>query len=67
MIKKIPGSFELGNCLRYNFLYSNEKHKIGVVLEIKKDLNFAYVVTILTQSLKIETLPYSILEYKIIE
>lgn len=66
MIKKIPGSFCLGNCIKYNYLYSNDTDKIGVILNIKEDVNFTYMITILTESSVIETIPYNIMEYSIL-
>lgn len=66
MIKKIPGSFCLGNCIKYNYLYSNDTDKIGVILNIREDVNFTYMITILTESSVIETIPYNIMEYSIL-
>ena len=66
MIKKIPGGFSLGNCILYNYLYSNDSDRIGIILKIKKDSNFAYMVTILTETSKIEMIPYNVLEYSIL-
>ena len=66
MIKKIPGGFSLGNCILYNYLYSNDSDRIGIILKIKKDTNFAYMVTILTETSKIEMIPYNVMEYSIL-
>ena len=66
MIKKIPGGFSLGNCILYNYLYSNDSDRIGIILKIKEDANFAYMVTILTETSKIEMIPYNVMEYKVL-
>lgn len=66
MIKKIPGGFSLGNCILYNYLYSNDLDRIGIILKIKEDANFAYMVTILTETAKIEMIPYNVMEYKVL-
>ena len=55
-----------GDLIKYNFLYSNEKEKIGVVYDIKKDLNFAGMIHIISGKI-IDVIPYSIMEYKILD
>ena len=47
---------------KYNYLFSNEPNKNGVVVEIKKDFNFGFMLHILSNNL-IERVPYSIIEY----
>ena len=66
MIKKIPGGFSLGNYILYNYLYSNDLDRIGIILKIKEDVNFAYMVTILTESATIEMIPYNVMEYNVL-
>ena len=55
-----------GDLIKYNFLYSNEKEKIGVVYDIKEDLNFAAMIHIISDKI-IDVIPYSIMEYKILD
>ena len=53
-----------GDCIRYNFLYSNEKEKIGLVTRIKEDNNFAFMVYLVDDKGQIDIVPYNIMEYK---
>tara|TARA_B100001287_G_C22273297_1_gene340407 strand:+ start:339 stop:545 length:207 start_codon:yes stop_codon:yes gene_type:complete len=55
-----------GDLIRYNFLYSNEKEKIGIVYDIKEDLNFAAMIHIIGNKTT-DVIPYSIMEYKILD
>ena len=55
-----------GDLIKYNFLYSNEKEKIGIVYDIKKDLNFTAMVYIIGNKTK-DIIPYSIMEYNILD
>ena len=55
-----------GDLIRYNFLYSNEKEKIGIVYDIKEDLNFAAMIHIIDNKTT-DVIPYSIMEYKILD
>ena len=55
-----------GSLIKYNFLYSNEKEKIGIVYDVKEDLNFAAIIFIITGK-KVESVPYNIMEYKILD
>jgi hypothetical protein len=55
---------KIGDLIEFNYLFSNEKNKIGIVLEIKKDLNFCYMITILSNNL-LEKIPWGILESKV--
>lgn len=55
-----------GDLIRYNFLYSNEKEKIGIVYDIKKDLNFAAMIHIISNKTT-DVIPYSIMEYKVLD
>lgn len=57
---------KIGKLIKYNFLYSNEDDKIGIVCELKKDPNFSYIVHILLND-QIVQVPYSIMEFKNIE
>ncbi len=47
----------------YNFLFSNEEEKFGLVLSVKEDLNFGFLVNILNEDGKID-LPAGIIEYR---
>ncbi len=53
-----------GDCIKYNFLYSNEEEKIGLVTQIKKDNNFAFMVYVVDEKGGIDIIPFSIMEYK---
>ena len=55
-----------GDLIRYNFLYSNEKEKIGIVYDIKEDLNFTAMIHIIGNKIN-DVIPYSIMEYKILD
>ena len=65
-MKNLKRKFKKGKLIKYNFLYSNEEEKIGVVYDIKKDNNFGAMITLMTDN-KFEFVPYSILEYTIID
>jgi hypothetical protein len=57
---------KIGNVIEYNFLYSNEGFKIGLVYKIKKDLNFSYMIYLIGGNNKKDVVPFNILDYKII-
>lgn len=66
MIKKTHDGLSLNDCIMYNFLYSNEKDRVGLVIKIKEDVNFAYMITILTDRSEIDIIPYNVMEYKVL-
>ena len=55
-----------GDLIKYNFLYSNEKEKIGIVYDIKKDLNFTAMIHVVGDKTT-DVIPYNIMEYKVID
>ena len=55
-----------GDLIKYNFLYSNEKEKIGIVYDIKKDLNFTAMIYIVGNK-TLDVIPYNIMEYNILD
>ena len=55
-----------GDLIKYNFLYSNEEEKIGLVYDIKKDLNFSAMIFVVGNK-KYDIIPYNIMEYKILD
>ena len=57
---------KIGNLIVYNFLYSNEKDKIGIVCDIKKDSNFKYIIDIFSNS-EIDHVPYTVMEFEKID
>ena len=57
---------KVGDAIKYNFLYSNEEVKFGVVTKINSDVNFAYMVHIAGQNSEIDIVPYSIMEFDIL-
>mgnify|MGYP000039703645 CR=1 FL=1 len=57
---------KIGNALEYNFLYSNEEKKYGLVVDIKKDNNFHAMIYLLTEN-EIDIVPYSIILFKVLK
>ncbi len=55
----------VGHVINYNFLYSNEEEKIGLVIDIKKDRNFYAMIYVLSNN-EIDVIPYNIITYKVI-
>ena len=51
--------------IEFKILYSYKQNRIGIVTSIETDLNFSYMVSILTADL-LEIIPYGIIEYKIL-
>ena len=49
--------------IAYNYLFSNEEEKFAIVLKVKPDLNFNYIVEVLSEAGKID-LPAGIIEYR---
>ena len=56
----------IGDLIRYNFLYSNEEEKLGIVYKVKKDLNFSAMVYVIGEKTT-DVIPYSIMEYKVLD
>ncbi len=56
---------KVGNLLKYNFLYSNESFKFGIVCGFNSDPNFSTVVKIVSGNF-IDQIPYSLLDYEIL-
>ena len=57
---------KIGNALEYNFLYSNEEKKYGLVVDIKKDNNFHAMIYLLTEN-EIDIVPYSIILFEVLK
>lgn len=57
---------KIGNIIKYNFLYSNEGFKIGLVYKIEKDNNFAYMIYFVNSNNEKDIVPFNILDYTII-
>lgn len=57
---------EIGNVIKYNFLYSNEEFKIGLVYKIKEDLNFSYMLYLINSNNEKDVVPFNILDYTVI-
>ena len=55
---------EIGNCIEYSFLYSNEEKKIGLITQIKKDVNFSFMIYLVDEKGQIDIVPFNIMEYK---
>jgi hypothetical protein len=64
-MKIVLKDIKIGNSLIYNFLYSNEEEKIGLVVDIKKDNNFYAMIYLLTGK-EIDIVPYNIIKFKVI-
>tara|TARA_Y100000114_G_C11752566_1_gene325154 strand:+ start:1390 stop:1572 length:183 start_codon:yes stop_codon:yes gene_type:complete len=54
---------KIGECIKYNFLYSNEEEKIGLITKIAKDYNFSYMIYLVDEKGGIDIVPFNILEY----
>lgn len=66
MKKNSSRKIKIGDLIKYNYLYSNEEPKIGVVIKLKKDLNFDKIIHVVTENQTLDMIPYSIMEFKII-
>lgn len=56
---------KIGDTIVYNFLYSNEETKIGIVTNIKKDINFYAMIYLLTDN-EIDVVPFNIMEFRVL-
>lgn len=63
---KARRKLEKGHLIKYNFLYSNEEEKFGVVFDIKKDVNFTAMVYVVGNK-ELDIVPLNIMEYKILD
>lgn len=61
--KNIIYDLKKNDLIFYNYLFSNEEETIGVVLNVKEDLNFGFIVEVLNEAGKID-LPAGIIEYR---
>jgi len=52
-----------GDCIKYNFIYSNEEEKIGLITKIKKDNNFAFMIHLIDEKGNKDIVPFTILAY----
>lgn len=57
---------KIGNIIKYNFLYSNEEFKLGLVYDIKRDLNFSYMIYVIDSNNEKDIVPFNILDYTVI-
>lgn len=55
-----------GDLIKYNYLYSNEDEKIGIIIDIKTDINFGHMIFI-THLGYITGVPYSLMDFEIID
>lgn len=65
-MKDLKNKLKKGKLIKYNFLYSNEEEKYGMIYDVKKDNNFVAMITILTDGC-FDVIPYSVMEYTILE
>ena len=63
---KIPKDICIGKLINFNFIYSSESFKLGIICRVNPDSNFNYMVSILCAN-KLIKIPYSIMEIKEIE
>ena len=59
-------NLKVGDLILYNFLFSNEESKYGIVCHTVPDLNFFRIVYIISDEI-IDRVPYNIMEYEIIQ
>lgn len=60
-MKYLP--IEIGQVIEYNFLFSNEESKIGLIIDYKKDSNFYAMIYLLSNN-ELDIVPFNIMEYK---
>lgn len=58
-------NLKVGQAIKYNYLYSNEEEKIGLIVRLKKDLNFTMMIYMLTDN-EIDVVPYNIAKLEIL-
>lgn len=63
--KKLTLDLKTGQIIKYNFFHSNEKEKVGLVIDIKKDNNFYAMIYLLINN-EIEIVPYNIMSFKVL-
>jgi hypothetical protein len=56
---------KVGQAIKYNYLYSNEEEKIGLIVRLKKDLNFTMMIYMLADN-EIDVVPYNIAKLEIL-
>tara|TARA_Y100000589_G_C26719859_1_gene453346 strand:- start:154 stop:360 length:207 start_codon:yes stop_codon:yes gene_type:complete len=59
-------NLEIGDLIKFNYIFSNEDDQIGIVYSIKKDYNFNKIIEVLSGE-EVLKLPYSLLDYTILE
>tara|TARA_E500000331_G_scaffold30444_1_gene25614 strand:+ start:1660 stop:1854 length:195 start_codon:yes stop_codon:yes gene_type:complete len=62
----VSEKIRIGDLIKFNYLFSNENDKIGIVYSIKKDYNFSQIIEIVSDD-EILQLPFSLIDYKILE
>jgi hypothetical protein len=65
-MKNNLNEIKIGSVIFYNFLYSNEEEKVGIVINIKKDLNFSAMIYLLCEN-EIDVIPFSIMSFKVLK
>ena len=61
--KNIIDDLNKNDLISYKYLYSREKERFGIVINIQEDLNFGVIIEVLDESGKI-SIPSSIIEYR---
>lgn len=56
---------KLGDLIEYKYIYSNVENKTGIIVDIKNDINFYFMLKIIDDE-KLETLPLSVITYKVL-
>ena len=57
----------IGNLIKFNYIYSNEKSKVGIIASVEKDPNFAYMLKILSENNEMCVMPWSLMVYELIQ
>jgi hypothetical protein len=65
--KKINTNINLkkGDLINYRYLYNNKQDKNGLIVDIREDLNFGYMLKILNDE-NVEIIPISLILYTLI-
>jgi hypothetical protein len=57
----------IGNLIKFNYMYSNEKSKVGIIASVEKDPNFTYMLKIISDNNDICIMPWSLMMYELVQ